>query len=129
MLVRCRDRRDPKAATGANGGVLEGTINLAMELGEFPDQIYLAVGVYGNGDGGALVPAQQVPATANGNGNIDAVEYFLLQFIATPGDFTSDGKVDSDDYKLWRSTFGSSDLRADGNGDTLVNVVDCTIWR
>jgi hypothetical protein len=118
-----------QATTGPNGGVLEGTINLAMERGVLPDQVYLAVGVYANNDNGALVASQQVPASANGNGDIDASEFVLFQIIAPLGDYNRDGDVDTDDYELWRSTFGSTDLRADGNKDNQVDAADFIVWR
>jgi hypothetical protein len=118
-----------QAATGANGGVLEGTINLALEFGSLPDQVYLAVGVYQTNDGGALLASQQLPASINGDGNIDALEYFRLQFVATPGDFNRDGNVDDEDYDLWRAAYGSGDLRADGNRDGQVDAADYLIWR
>jgi hypothetical protein len=119
-----------QAATATNGGVLEGTINLAQEFGARPAAVYVAVGVYLSADGGALLPAQQVPASVNGSGNIDALEYFLLQFVSTPGDYDRDGGVDGDDYNLWRGTFGSTtDLRADGNGDAVVDAADYSVWR
>jgi hypothetical protein len=118
-----------QAATGANGGVLEGTINLATEFGSLPSQIYLAVGVYQTNDGGSLLSAQQVPGSVNSNANIDALEYFLLQLIATPGDYNRDGNVDDADYNLWRTTYGSADLRADGNGDGTIDTADYIVWR
>jgi hypothetical protein len=47
-----------------------------------------------------------------------------------PGDYDGDRNVDVDDFNLWRSTFGSQeDLRADGNGDLIVNAADYVIWR
>jgi hypothetical protein len=118
-----------QAATGPNGGVLEGTINLTMEFGSLPSQVYLAVGVYQTNDGGGLVASQQVPASINGNGTLDSLEYFLLQLIAAPGDYNRDGDVDDEDYNLWRETFGSGDLRADGNGDGTVDAADYIVWR
>jgi hypothetical protein len=118
-----------QAATSTNGGVLEGTIDLGLEFGSLPSVIYLAVGVYQTNDGGALVAAQQVPASINGNGNIDVLEYFLLQLVATPGDYNRDGNVDNADYSIWQSTQGTSDLRADGNGDGVVNAADYVVWR
>jgi hypothetical protein len=118
-----------QAATGANGGVLEGTINLPMEFGSLPSAVYLAVGVYATNDGGALIPSQQVPASVNGNGNIDAVEYFMLQLIASPGDYNRDGSVDTEDYELWSQTLGTSDPRADGNRSGIVDAADYVVWR
>ena len=118
-----------QAATGPNGGVLEGTINLLQEFGSLPSQIYLAVGVFQTDDGGGLVSSQQVPASIDGDENIDALEYFLLQLVAAPGDYNRDGDVDDQDYNLWRTTYGSADLRADGNGDGIVDAADYAIWR
>ncbi len=118
------------AATSPGGGVLEGTINLAEEFGALPSEIYLAVGLYQSADGGALVPSMQVPASVNGDGNLDAVEFFLLRLVVTPGDYDRDGDVDDADYAVWKTTFRSdTDLRADGNGDGTVDAADYTVWR
>ncbi|MGE0481781.1 MAG: hypothetical protein AB7Q17_15045, partial [Phycisphaerae bacterium] len=85
------------AATGPNGGVLEGVIDLATELGgSLPASVWLAFGAYATADGGALISAAQIPASVNGNGNIDAVEY--VEFvIRRPGDANCDGVVDNFD--------------------------------
>ncbi len=120
----------PQAATGANGGVLEGVIDLISEFGSMPKQIYLAVGAYQTANGGALVPSQQVPVSVNGNGNLDASEYLLLQIIAGQGDYNRDGHVDAADYEVWRTTFGSAgDLRADGDGNGVIDASDYVLWR
>ena len=37
------DQGSGTAATGANGGVLEGLINLVDEFGELPTEVYVAV--------------------------------------------------------------------------------------
>ena len=68
------------SATGANGGVLEGHVDLAAAFGAVPTTLYLAVGVYGNGDGGALVPEAQTPA-GDGDGDVEATEF--MTFDAT----------------------------------------------
>jgi hypothetical protein len=46
------------------------------------------------------------------------------------GDFNADGIVDSLDYDLWRSTFGSrTRLAADANQNDVVDAADYVIWR
>jgi arabinan endo-1,5-alpha-L-arabinosidase len=50
--------------------------------------------------------------------------------IGIPGDYNSDGAVDTADYVVWRDTLGSaSDLRADGDGSLVVDANDFRIWR
>ena len=71
------------------GGVLEGVIDIELLYGRDPANLYLAVGKYAPGTGGALLA--QVPE-GNGDGNIDSSE--LLQFVGTPPPppyFTQDG--------------------------------------
>lgn len=47
-----------------------------------------------------------------------------------PGDYDSDGDVDTADYQLWRTQFGNTGVwSADGNGDNVVDAADYTIWR
>lgn len=51
---------------------------------------------------------------------LSAVEHVLL-------DYNLDGSLDTDDFAVWRATYGSTtDLRADGNGDGLVDAADYT---
>jgi hypothetical protein len=71
-----------QAATGPNGGVLEGTLDLAAEFGTVPAQVYLALGPYPTADGTALLSASQVPASVNGDGNLDATEYVTVNLCA-----------------------------------------------
>jgi len=62
-------------APALNGGVLEGSIDLAAVFGgQLPAMIYVATAPYASADGGALYSAAQTPPTKNGNGNIDGTE-------------------------------------------------------
>lgn len=58
-------------------GVLEGTIDLAAHFGTFPSTLYLAAAPYNTTNGGALIAGAQVPA-GNGDGNIDAAEFLIV---------------------------------------------------
>lgn len=50
--------------------------------------------------------------------------------IVLPGDYNQDGVVDDTDLGLWGATFGSTtDLRADGNGNNIVDIADYLIVR
>jgi hypothetical protein len=47
-----------------------------------------------------------------------------------PGDYDASGTVDTQDYNVWMSTFGSTtDLRADGNFDGVIDAADYAVWR
>ncbi len=67
---------DP-AATGANGGVLEGTIDLVAAFGAVPAAVYLAAAPFGTANSGALVDAAQTPA-GDGDGDVNATEYLTF---------------------------------------------------
>jgi hypothetical protein len=57
---------------------------------------------------------------------------FTITGVVTPlGDYNMDGLVNSEDYQVWRSSFGRTgpDLAADGNGDGVVDTVDYVVWR
>jgi hypothetical protein len=45
------------------------------------------------------------------------------------GDADQDGDADQADYGVWRATFGSSDRRADFNGNGIIDGVDYVLWR
>lgn len=62
------------AATAGNGGVLEGTVDLAAAFGAVPTTVYLAAVPYQTGDGGALFSAAQTPA-GDADGDVDGAEY------------------------------------------------------
>lgn len=66
-------------ADGGSAGVIEGTVDLAQLYGSFgniPRNIYLAAAAFQTPDGGAL--QLQAPASIDGNGNLNAGEFFLL---------------------------------------------------
>ena len=71
-----------------------------------------------------------------GNGNLRGD--FALTGIHTTyfpdGDFNFDGRVDSQDYELWRSSYGRTSpaypvIAADGNRDGKVDAADLVLWR
>lgn len=103
-----------QAATGANGGVLEGTIDLAALYGNVPDEIHLAFVAYGDADGGVLSATLQAPASINGDGNVDAGEYAPFATFLR-GDTTGDWRVTADDVPL----FVEALLGGAVNGDAL----------
>ena len=45
------------------------------------------------------------------------------------GDYDNDGTVDSADYDVWKTNFGTNLADADGNGNGTVDAADFTIWR
>ena len=120
-----------EAATGANGGVLEGTINLVEEFGSLPDEIYLAVALFESGDGGALISTLQLPGTVDSDGNLQASEYLLYSLQSSSeyeADFDNDNDVDYDDLLAWEQAFGVNDLAdADGDGDS--DGFDFLVWQ
>jgi hypothetical protein len=95
-----------QAATAANGGVLEGTINLRQKYGTIPETIRLAAAAFANPDGGALLASAQCPLSINGNGTLDAAEFIEIRLCdvtvggpaCCPADFNRDGFLDFFDY-------------------------------
>ncbi len=97
-----------QATTGANGGVLEGTIDLAAEFGSLPATIHLAMVPYATADGGALQWQLQAPPSINNNGNVDAGEYVTVSLCSitnNPAAANLDGDCDIDlaDYGLFEN--------------------------
>jgi hypothetical protein len=70
---------------------------------------------------------------ARANRGAMAFRDVTLELSPTPakiGDFDDDNDVDGRDLLLWQRTTGSrEDLRADANGDRVVNGPDLAIWR
>jgi hypothetical protein len=86
-----------QGASGGPGGVLEGTVDLAqlypntggmIATADVPSPIYVAAAEYGTNNGSALVATTQVPATTNGDGNLDATEFFAYGPAAGVADWT-----------------------------------------
>jgi GH35 family endo-1,4-beta-xylanase len=49
--------------------------------------------------------------------------------VVAPGDYNGDGTADAADYTLWRDTLDSqNDLRADGNGNLMIDSGDYDVW-
>ena len=69
------------SATGPNGGMIEGVINLTEQYGAGLQEIYIAVGLYGSPDASGLFSDFQVPQSQNFDQNIDSNEYLKLNLI------------------------------------------------
>jgi hypothetical protein len=136
---------NPQASTAANGGVVEGTIDLAAYLGSVPAEIALAAGPFATGNAGALKSAQQAPAAIAVNGNIEANEYVVVETCAItvpspgaaagtccPADLDGDGLVGAADLSALLSAWGSTGTAAgaaDIDGDGSVGAADLAAPR
>ncbi|HVP13672.1 MAG TPA: carbohydrate binding domain-containing protein [Phycisphaerae bacterium] len=96
---------------GTGSSYLEGTINLVEELGSMPEHVYLAMAPYPTADGSSLLYAHQVPASIDGNGNIDAGEYATFDTIRK-GDITGDWRVDAADLSGFVAVLLGTDTNA-----------------
>ncbi|MEM8678926.1 MAG: hypothetical protein AAGF97_06225 [Planctomycetota bacterium] len=114
------------AATGANGGVLEGILNLVDEFGELPSELFVALGAFETADGGELV--YQLPGTLNGDANIDGMEF--LRIVLTTGDFDRNGDFSCQDIDALVAAIAAGDTAShfDLNGDGVVDHGDVTAW-
>ena len=53
-----------------------------------------------------------------------------VMFRTLDADYNKDLSVDIVDFALFSATFGSTtDLRADGNGNGMIDAADYTVWR
>jgi len=127
-----------QATTASNGGVLEGTINLAQAFGSMPGAVYLAMGAYPTNDGTALVT--QVPASLDANTTLNANEFVRINLCTLgptipatccPADLdngsntgTPDGGIDINDLLFFLSRFEAGNTAADLDNGTGSGVPD-----
>jgi hypothetical protein len=125
------------ATTGANGGVLEGWLNVREEFGgTMPPGVWACAVGYNTPDGGALVTSTQAPAPVLANGNIEANEYIYIDFsvlsppAACPGDADGSNSVNFDDITAVIANWGQSAPTpydgGDSDGDGDVDFDDIT---
>jgi hypothetical protein len=114
------------ASTGANGGVLEGTIDVVQLFGSRPDSIVIAAAAWGNANGGAFKAAQQCPA-GDGDGTLEVAEFVTVRLCdleggCCPSDLDGSGGVDFGDVALLLLQMGDlggpADLDASGTVDS-----------
>ena len=119
------------AATGANGGVLEGTIDLSQLFPSHPDSILVAAVAYASANGGALAWSQQAPA-GNGNGTVESTEFVTVRLCeltasCCPSDLDGSGSVDFGDVSLLLLQVGDSGTPADLDGSGSVDNADISM--
>ena len=127
----------PQATTAANGGVVEGTLDLAGHLGTVPERLAFAAAPFGNANGGTLVAAGQAPASANGNATIEASEFVVVDACAItvplpgagagtccPADIDGNGAVDGADLTAILNAWGSANAAADIDDSGTVDAAD-----
>jgi hypothetical protein len=62
--------------------------------------------------------------------HLPIVADYSFASVIIPGDYDHNGVVDSTDYNIWQSAFGSTTtLDADGNHDGVVDAADYVVWR
>ena len=49
--------------------------------------------------------------------------------LPLPGDYNRDKFVNSSDYELWRTSFGTTNSAADGNQNGVIDAADYVVWR
>jgi hypothetical protein len=128
---------NPRTATAANGGVVEGTIDLAAYLTSVPTQLAIAAAPYGSANAGVLKSATQAPASVNANATLDAAEFVTVRTCAItipsaggaagtccPTDLDADGASGASDLALMLNAWGTANATADLNDDGTVNGAD-----
>ncbi len=121
-----------QAATGANGGVMEGTIDLVARFGARPDRVALALMPFATANGGALISAFQCPASMAANGNVEANEFVVVELCTLttpdsccPADFNHSGPpVTVQDIFDFLAGYFAQSTEADFNGTGGISVQD-----
>jgi hypothetical protein len=125
------------SATAANGGVLEGVVDLPAVFGKTPPTVFVASGRFLTPNGGSLAPQLQLPPTLDNDGNIQFYEWIEISLANSliPGDMNFDGSVDLldvfpfilglSDPDQYESQFGFPPSAAgDLNGDGVFDLLD-----
>lgn len=124
-----------RQATAANGGVLEGTINLRAEFGlspsdPLPIRVALAAGVYPTSDGAPLLASFQAGASLDADGNLQAAEWLSIRLCeiaeqgCCPADIDQSGQVDFADFLGFFNAFDQGLPTADVTGEGDVDFGD-----
>jgi hypothetical protein len=132
---------DPRRASPlpTPGWDLDKTLNLSGLTGTFTDPSQLQFsGVDAQGQPIKLEAKLSGPLLhlvgANNPGCCDLYSYRIDAYahLMPWADFNSDGRVDGDDFTIWRQHFGSTvtpGADGDANGDGMVDAADYTAWR
>ena len=118
------------AHSAAGGSVLEGWIDLGDLLGAAPGAVALAAVPYGTDDAGPLSNCCQAPASTDGDGDVQSIEYVIVDVCdldstgCCPGDADGDGHVGVDDALAVLAAWGQPGGSGDVDGDGIVGVDD-----
>lgn len=108
------------SASIANANYLEGTLNLVEEFGSVPNQIYIAFATFGTNSNESLV--NQVPASLDGDSNLEANEYQQIQISSITlgcgeSDINNDCEEDGGDYVALENCLAGPDVATCAQGD------------
>lgn len=112
---------------------LEMTISISGEFGAGTTQIRVAVAGYETTDGGALIPSTQLGTNLNGDGNIDADEYLILNLCdlgldCCPADITGEGDLNFFDVAGFIVLYNTQDPAADLDSNAQFNFFDIAAY-
>ena len=121
-----------------SGPWLEGTIDLQAEFGGVPATIYVAHAAYPTSDFESLSPSFQIPASLDGDGNLEANEYVAVATSTLlvgcfPQDLDADCDRDADDFAIFAGCLNGpitpSCTKADFDEDSDVDLADYALWQ